>query len=827
MIVSHEWLKQFAPQSKSAVEIGELLGRHCVTLDSIARIAADLSRFVVGQVVSAARHPDSDHLWITKVDDGSGEILDVVCGAPNVEQGAKYPFARTGTVMPAGLTIEKRKIRGQTSNGMLCSANELGLGEDHDGILKLDTDVAPGTSINAIFGDGDAALDLDVLPNRPDLLCHRGVAREVAAILGTSWSAAPLDDVPGEELARVNDIPTVRGTSDASSGAVSVRIENVADCPSYIAAVIRGVSVTASPKWLRERLASVGVRSINNVVDATNYVLQAFGQPVHAFDLARLTNSSIVVRSTRDGEQIVTLDGVTRNLPAGTTVICDESVPVAIAGVMGGRDSEVTDSTTDILLEVAQFDARFVRRVRKIVALNTDASYRFERGVDAGGALEIARIAAALISHVANGKVESLLEVGLAAAPQPEALLRASRLERVLGIAVAPAEIKRRLEALACTVRQSTTGDGANEVVFAVSPPSWRHDLKLEIDLIEEVARLGGFDQLPDELRPFRPGNVPDDPLYLTSRRVRNALVASGLSEVRPMPFTDKGNDQTPRVLNPLAEDEPFLRATLLDTLAKRAEYNLSRKQGDIRLFEIGDAFAASVDVLPREEMRVAVLVMGARRPAHFTDSKPPSYDLWDAKAIAERIGEVAFGDGTVGLRPGSGDLLWTVYRKGNSAADAVDAVDAERDVGEVKLLRLDSPVWAAQAFGVEIKLGTVSSDNSRGTAAVGETRCTKRFQRLPTTPAAEFDLALLVPDSMAVSKVEQAMHEIGGELLERVVLFDEFRGKEIPTGYRSVAWRLTFRHSDRTLKDKEIAGRRAKLLNALATDLGIKPRAS
>ena len=534
MIVSHEWLKQFAPHDKAASEIGELLGRHCVTLDSISKIAADLSRFVVGEVLFAARHPDSDHLWITKVNDGSGEPLDVVCGAPNVEQGAKYPFARTGTVMPAGLTIEKRKIRGQTSNGMLCSASELGLGDDHDGIFKLDTDASPGTPLTDIIGEGDAALDLDVLPNRPDLLCHRGVAREVAAILGTSWSAVPLEDVSKEEFARVKATPVVTGVSDAASGTVSVRIENIADCPSYIAVVIRGVSISASPKWLRERLASVGVRSINNVVDATNYVLQAFGQPVHAFDLAKLANSSIVVRGAREGETIVTLDGVTRKLAIGTTVICDASSPVAIAGVMGGRDSEVTDTTTDILLEVAQFDSQSVRRVRKFVGLNTDASYRFERGVDAQGAMEIAQIAAALIVGVAKGSVESLLEVGSPGAPAQVTTLRASRLERVIGIAVEPDEIKRRLLALGCKVTQSTIAGDTHGVLFAVSPPSWRHDLKLEVDLIEEVARLGGFDGLPDEVRPFRPGNAPDDPLYLTARRVRNALVSLGLSEVRP-----------------------------------------------------------------------------------------------------------------------------------------------------------------------------------------------------------------------------------------------------------------------------------------------------
>lgn len=816
MIVSHEWLKQFVPHTLSAEEVGDLLSRHCVTLDSIERTGADLSQFVVAQVVQAARHPNSERLWVTKVDDGSGELLDVVCGAPNVVQGAKYPFARTGTVMPAGIKIEKRKIRGETSNGMLCSARELALGEEHDGILQLDTDATPGTPLLEVIPAGDARLDLDVLPNRPDLLSHLGVAREVAALTGGAVN--PFGDVAaaGQALQTFE----ARGDVEAEHDGIHVRIEDTASCPTYLAVVIRGLQVGPSPQWLQQRLASIGLRSISNVVDATNYVLHGFGQPVHAFDLAKLAGNAIVVRPTRLGESLVTLDGVERKLDAGTTVICDAERPVALAGVMGGRDSEVTNATTELLLEVAHFDPRFVRHVRRAVGLSTDASYRFERGVDAGSLREIAMLGALLITQVAGGSIESVIEVGAEMRGRPDVKLRPTRLAALLGVPVPTEEITRRLESLGCVVMSA--GDA-----LRVTPPTWRHDLLLEVDLIEEVARLGGFDVLPDELRPFRPGNAPDHPLYVAGKRVRAELVSLGLSEARPMPFTSKGDDSTPRVRNPLADDEPFLRASLMDSLASRAEYNLSRMQGNIRLFEVGNTFTASGERLPREELRAAALVMGARRPAHFTEAQPPAFDRWDAKHIAERMAGAAFPGRAVELTAGRDGALWDIQ---------VDGIGA---VGAVSHVVLDKPVWAAEALGVEITLGVVSSADvaprgahSGGLDAVSDDTSRAavaplRYRPLPTTPAADFDLALLVPDGISAGDVENALRRAGGELLERVVLFDEFRGPGIGEGFRSLAWRLTFRHPERTLRDKEIDGRRTRLLQTLADELGIRPRAS
>lgn len=811
MIVSHEWLRAFVPHDKTAGEIGELLNDHAVTLDGVDSLRSDLTSIVVGLVVERAAHPDSDHLSITKVDDGSGTLLDVVCGAPNVTAGVKYPFARSGTTMPDGLKIEKRKIRGQTSNGMLCSARELKLSQEHDGIMALTTDAEPGTPILRVLADvGDSQLNLDVLPNRPDLLSHRGMAREVSALLGVPMALA---DLTTEAYAVAAAVPVARDMREVSADGVSVRLEDAESCSRYRALVIRGVTVGPSPDWLRARLEAAGSRSINNVVDATNYILLGLGQPVHAFDLAKLAGHAIVVRPTRDGERLVTLDGVDRALSAGTTVICDAERPTGIAGVMGGRASEVTETTKDILLEVANFDPRFVRRVRRALGLITDASYRYERGLDDASSSEAALHCAALITRVAGGVVTAHLDVGQPPSARASVPLRPTRVDRLLGDPVPRAEIVSILRRLGCVVDD----DGGE--ALTVTPPTWRQDLLLEVDLIEEVVRIRGFATVTDELRAFRPGTVPDHPLHLAELRVRAHLVAAGLFEARPMPFTSRG-DSGARVLNPLAHDEPFLRASILDTLARRAEFNLNRMEGDVRLFEVGHVFLPSNARLPKEEVRVGVLVMGRRRPPHFTEPTPPSYDAWDAKALALSVADVAFPGQTIALMAQTEGPMWQIIADGVS-------------VGVVAAVEVDKPVWAADAFGIELTLGEMSSLDvaPRGqhahVAAAPRTPSVSHvvYRSVPVMPAASFDMALLLPHGVRAADVELVLRRDAGELLESVEVFDEYSGSELPAGMRSVGWRLQFRHPERTLRDKELDGRRSKLVSVLQRELGVTVR--
>lgn len=818
MNVSVHWLNAFLGTARSGRELRDLITAHSATVDEMIALRADLAPIVVARVVQEGPHPDSDHLHVTKVDMGTGELLDVVCGAPNVQAGKLYPFAPTGTVMPGGLKIEKRKIRGQTSNGMLCSARELGLGQEHDGILELDLDVVPGTPFLQAMAVGDTQLVIDVLPNRPDLLSHLGVAREVAAVTGDALN------LPDIGIAGV-DVPEAKRFRRAgNAGGVVLHLEDATLASRYMGVVIRGLKVGPSPQWLVERLAAVGSRSINNVVDATNYVLHELGQPTHAFDMGKLDletslpQKTVVVRSAKAGETLVTLDGVSRALNPAMTVIADSVKPIAIAGVMGGRETEVTEETTDIFVEVASFDSARTRRTRRDAGLSTDASYRFERGIDPALAPPALQRVAALILSLAGGEVAASPVDLYAGEPLPTPLvLRTARAERVLGVALPAERIAELLRAVGCHADVEEGG-----LAVRVVAPSWRRDLQREVDLLEEVARLHGYDRFPSEIRPYRPGSTQDAPLWAMANRLRDALGGAGLLEARPTPFVS-GRDEHVRVLNPLAENEAHLRRTVLETLERRAEANLAHMEGNVRLYEIGSVFERGERDLPDESVNVGIVLMGDREPTHFTDSRPAQYDAWDAKWFGELIARVALPAASSVLEPADREsgVLWNIV------------VDGETR-GLVRRLELDAPVWAAPAFGVELVIGRVSNadvapagEHAHGEPGMSAERTTPKYRPLPTTPASVFDLALLVPDGVRAADVERVIRQAAGELLERLDAFDLYEGEGVEPGHRSIAWRLTLRHAERTLRDKEIEGRRAKILSALQTELNARQRTS
>lgn len=794
MIASHEWLRDFVPTELSPREVRDLLTSRCATVEEMWPVRQDLGDIVIGRVVEAARHPESDHLWVTKVDAGQGELLDVVCGAPNVTVGTAYPFAPVGATLPGGLKIEKRKIRGQPSNGMLCSSRELGLGQDHEGILALETDASPGASFVETVGAGDTMFVVDVMPNRPDLLSHRGIAREIAAASGT-----PLREFEGEPWQGVNGdtLPRTESGKGETDG-VTVSIEDREGCTRYAAVIIRGVRVAPSPEWLSRRLAAIGARPINNVVDATNYMLHGYGQPMHAFDLSKL-GRSVTVRSAKPGEKLVTLDGVERTLRESMTVIAGADRAEAIAGVIGGKGSEVSDATTDVLLEVAIFDPRRVRAARRALGISTDASYRFERHVDHESVPVLAGKAAALIASLTGGRVE---QPGIDLHPAPRererVSVRPARAAALIGDPIPAATMGGYLASVGFDLAENTTD------LICTTVPTWRSDVTSEVDLIEEIARLHGYDTISTDLRPFRPGDSPDAPLWLVERRVRDALVAEGLLEARPMPFVAEGRGTDIRVRNPVAENEAYLRSSILETLARRAEHNLGRMQGDIRLFEIGTVFRRGNEDRPDEQRHVAALIMGDRRPRHFTESKPPVCDLWDAKWIAEVAAMTAFG---------IADLKFQM----NDDSSRIGVIANGQEIGYVTEVPLDAPAWAAPAFGVELDLGNAACPAAYRTAT----------RPLPATPAVQMDLALVVPDDLPSAKLADAIRAQAGELLEKLELFDEFRGQGVEKGQRSLAWRLTFRHPERTLRDKEIDARRTKLLRALEGELGVRQRTS
>jgi phenylalanyl-tRNA synthetase beta chain len=789
MNVSRRWLEAFLGRPLEPRDAADRLAMLGAPVDEVLPIHADLGAIVVALVEEVRPHPNADRLRLCTVNDGADERRHVVCGAPNVTAGKKYPFIRVGSTLPGGLLIERRKIRGELSEGMLCSARELGLGQDHDGILELDLPHPPGTPFLEAMPLDDHRLVVDVTPNRPDLLGHKGIARELAASYGVTFR---LPKLPGGPV----ELPAIaRTAAEGGTAGVRVAIEDSRGCGRFLGAVVRGVTIGPSPAWLVRRLEAVGLRSISNVVDATTYVMLELGQPLHAYDLATLRGPAIIAREARDGERLVTLDGVDRTLGAGMTVIADAERVIGIAGVMGGADTEVRQETRDLFLECAWFAPSGVRATRRALGLNTEASYRFERGADRWNAAEAIRRCLELILLVAGGSVEGEpVDCWPDPAHPPRIFLRLSRLARVLGVELPVHVVEQCLVSIGCAVVAKPDDER-----IAVEVPGWRPDLTAEIDLIEEIARRYGYDGIPSELRPFRVGAQEDAPMELLADRVRDGLAAQGLFEAVTMPL-GRGPEDGVALANPLSADHAVLRATLLTGLVAEVERNWSAQGRDVRLFEIGTCFAPGAPGdRPLETVRVAAVITGSREPAHWTASgRAPDVDRWDLKGLLEIARDLAYPAAVIQV-----DADRWIVRDG-----------AGRQVGWAGPLAADAPRWAAPLFGMEIDLDPAS-------------RTAMAYRPVPGTPAAERDLALVVPDGVTAEALLGVVRATAGTALEWAGVVDEYRGAGVAAGHRSVAIRLRFRLSDRTLRDKEVDDAVRQVLAALERDLGIVLRAS
>jgi phenylalanyl-tRNA synthetase beta chain len=785
MKASLRWLSDLLGTPLEPAEARQRLAMLGAVVDAAEPLHHDLGQVVVGEVLEVARHPNADRLSLCKVDAGAG-VMSVVCGAKNVVAGRRYPFAAVGITLPGGVTLERRKIRGEVSEGMLCSARELHLGDDHEGILELETAAAPGTPLLEALPIADTRLEIDVGANRPDLLCHVGLARDLGAVIGRAVKLPVLLDPAAP---RPPAAARARGAKGETAG-VSVAIDDADGCPRYLAAVVRGVTVGPSPAWLKARLEGAGARPINNIVDATNYILLELNQPLHAFDLARLGGPAIVVRRAREGEAIVTLDGVRRQLKPTMTVIADAAVAQAVAGVMGGAATEVTAGTTDILLECAYFDPPRTRATRRALGMSTEASYRYERGVDPAALPANLARALELIVAVAGGKVDGVpVDVYPSPANPVTVFLRDRRVGHLLGMDVARAEIERVLTALGCVV-------SPKEDRLAVQAPTWRPDLTREVDLVEEVARVLGYERVPTEMRPQRPGGVPDAPSERLAARLRRVFTGLGLHEVSLSSLVPRHGEHDVPVLNPLSEEEGFLRAALLPGLGRRVEHNWRVQQREVRLFEIGAVFLKTDGALPTEEVHVAGVLTGARRPPHWSEPAPPDTDVFDAKALLEAA--LAHAGGSAGA------LV---------EGDHVIAKDASgRQVGWAGELAADRPAWAGRLFGFELALAA-------------EAPAPTKVRPLPAWPAVQLDVALVLPDGLAAGTVEATLRASAGPLLESVWPFDEYRGAPLEAGTRSVAWRLVFRAADRTLRDAEAEAALAAALQQVETLHGVRRR--
>jgi len=797
MRVSLDWLAEWI-ELPDDEELAERLNLGGFEDAEIETSGPDLSAVIVGHVQECGPHPNADRLSFCKVDDGSGELVEVVCGAPNVAQGQKIAFAPMGSRLPDGSKLKKTKIRGIVSRGMICSARELGIAEDHEGILVLDPDAPVGAKLPEVLSVGERTLEFGITPNRGDAISLLGIAREVRALVG--GEPTPPETAPAEAGAPAAD-------------AVSLAIAAADDCHHYVARVVRGVRVGPSPDHVVRRLEVAGIRAINNVVDATNWALLEFGQPLHAFDLATLRGARVDVRRAVAGEKLTCLDGESRELDPEDLVICDADRPIAIAGVMGGADTQVGEKTRDILIESAHFHPTVVRLTARRHGLQTEASYRFERGVDREGVIRAADRAARLIAEWAGGEVAKGIVEARGSEPvvTREIDLDVARTNRLLGTAIEVDEARALLARVGVTCRDAGPG------VVTGSVPSYRNDLHVHQDLTEEVARVYGYDRIPTTLPTAELQPVVESATRRLGERVRDEFVAAGFSETVCLPFVPPGDcdalrlaAEDPRrsqrtIVNPLKEEEPLLRTTLAPSLLRVAQQNLSRQIDSVAIFEISSVFLPRSADEGAAEPLAAAAVLSEPQDSGLWDRKNPVPLFYRAKGVAERLliqaGYVALWRGEEKppyLHPGASASI----EVGGHVVGTVGELHPEVAAN----FALDVPCAL-----IEFDLGLLEVQPRRATA----------FREVSRQPAARRDLAVLVDEDKAAGEILVAIEQAGGSDLLSVELFDRYAGKGVPEGRVSLAFRLAFQKMDRALTEKEVSKSVDRIVRMLSHRFG------
>lgn len=803
MKVSLQWLRELVDLPRSVEELVELLTIAGIEVEHVEQRGCDLPNVVIAQIRQSVSHPNADRLSVCEVDDGSGNLRQIVCGAKNYKVGDKVPLALPGAVLPGNFAIKVGKLRGVESHGMMCSPKELNLAADTEGLLILPPDARVGAPIGDLFPN-DTILDLEITPNRPDLLSHNGIAREIGALTG--------------KVPRLTEPKFIEDVRLAES------VEVAADaCVFYSARRITGIKVGSSPTWLSQRLEAIGLRAINNVVDVTNYVMLEMGQPLHAFDAAKL-RGAINVRLAREGEQFLALDGKTYTLSGNQLVIADAHDAVAIAGVMGGEGTRVTEATTEILLESADFQPSSVRRTSRTLGLASDSSYRFERGVDEHGVIPASVRAAELIRELAGGSSEGEIHIGRPRSKKTEAQrawkpqrgmvasravvpLRLERLKRLLGVEVS----QEKIDAILSSFGLSKSSEGWQI-------PSFRRDLTREVDLIEEIARVIGMDAIPARtVAPFLP-STPSDRAHDQVMKIRESLNGRGLSEARTLTLISEKALQhnffhapVTRVRNPLSEDQVVLRPTLVPGLLEVLTRNVRVGAKAVRLFEIGRVFSVETTIdgsgaksTGGEQTHLAILLSGPMRDVSWREPETREADLFDLKGLLasalraevtfRRIDEPSLGLATAieidGRLVGHAGQLWP------AAVRTLDAV---------------APIVFA-----EVDLNS-SIDWKR-----------KRFRELARYPAVTRDIAMIAPLDLRHARVLEVLERGNEPLLEKVELFDVFTdsaGQRVPKDRKSLAYSLTYRAPTRTLTADEVSAAHDRLKERLRRELGVTLR--
>ncbi|MCK5759999.1 MAG: phenylalanine--tRNA ligase subunit beta [Candidatus Delongbacteria bacterium] len=793
MKISANWLKDYIDfdiNTKNANEIAHRLAILGFEPESIEHISNNFDNFVVGKVTECIKHPDADRLTVCKVDVGNEE-LQIVCGAPNVKEGQSVPVALVGAKFP-DFKIKKAKMRGVESNGMICAEDELGLSDDHDGIMILDDKHTAGTPFKELFGYEDHVFDLEVTSNRADALGYLGFGREFAYMVGKKLK------IPEFDLAE---------SKEKIENFINIEIKDIKACPRYSARLIKGVKVKESPKWLKEKLIAVGLRPINNVVDITNFVLMETGHPLHAFDYNDIAGEKIIVRKAKKGEKFITLDENKFELNNKILLICDDERPIALAGVMGGLNSGVTEKTTDVLLEVAYFNLADIRQTVKHTNILSDSSKRFERGVDPNNAEYVIDRAAALINELAGGKtVKGIFDVYPNKIKEITLDLRLSRTEKLLGFKINKKEIIESFSSIDLRTKEKTKD------ILAVTIPTFRPDITREIDLIEEVVRLYGYDKIPDIVKSNINLNINEDKEELEIDMIREHLVDMGLFEISAKSMVDHKytipfEKKPVKIQHPLNEEMNHLRNSLLISLLNTAGKNIRRKYDNINIFEVGKIFYHREKEL-EEKNSFAVLLTGINRKQQWNE-KEIEYDFYDIKGIAEqffamkKINDIKFEPENIPSYYNKSQSL-SVFLKGKKIA-----VFGKLSTETTKAFEIKNDIFCFEMLVED------SMNLDKGFT----------LKKLSKYPKVIKDISVLMDMNEESNTIKNVIKKYGGKYLQNTETIDLYQGKQIESNKKSYTFRMEFQSMDKTLADKEIDKIFNKIINGLKKDLKVEIR--
>jgi len=797
MQISLNWLKELVAIDVGADELAERLTMLGLEIEAIREPGKEISEIYVGHILDIQPHPDADKLVVCKTDIGRGEPLQIVCGAANMKAGDKVPTAIDGATLPGGFKIANRKMRGIQSCGMMCSARELGLGEDHSGLMILDPATPIGADIRPVLGLDDVVFEIEVTPNRGDWAGMIGVARELSAYYGIPLKLPEI---------------TIRETGEPAAKLSSVTIEDPDLCPRYAGRILRNVVIKPSPPWLCARLIAAGSRPINNVVDITNYVLLETGHPLHAFDYEKLAENRIVARRVRPGEGITTLDGEKRVLSEGMLVIADAKDPQAVAGIMGGADSEVDENTKHVFLESAYFNPRSIRSTAKKLGLLTDAAQNFQRGADAEMVLFALNRAAQLMQDLADAEVApGILDEYPLKQDRGVVELRHARSDALLGVAIEPSRQKAILEGLGFRITDKTEGK------CTVAVPSWRHDVSHESDLIEEIARHYGYDKIPATMPPVRQSEKVFAPQERMLRELRRYLAAQGMTEVVNWSFAGRDNearagvttDNTAMVMlqNPLSENYAGMRTALLPALYGTAAYNCKRGARSLAIFEMGPVYhAVEGELLAKEPVHLGMLLAGVTRGQWNAPER--LWDFYDIKGCLQAVGNFFRREFTVE------DAACDAFQPGQSALVKLRKNVLGR-IGKLAPALARAFELPENTYALELDLDLLLS----------KPLSPAQFEDIPQYPPSLRDLAVVVDRGLAAEQLVKAVKDAGGALLKAVDIFDVYCGKPLPGDKKSVALSLVFQSPERTLTDKDTQKALERIVAALAKQCGAELR--